>query len=163
MPISECCTTNVITCGKDMPLPEVAALMRRHHVGDVVVVEGEGSGARPIGIITDRDIVVETIALQLDVTVFTAGDMMSSPLVAVSETDGILESLRLMRAHNIRRLPVLAQSGGLYGIVSADDVFSLLTMELSLMTGVVVDQQDAERRQRRGGFGPSGNAGAIQH
>lgn len=159
MPISECCTTNVITCGKDSPIPEVAALMRRHHVGDVVVVEGEGADARPIGIITDRDIVVETIALQLDVTVFTAGDMMSSPLVAVNEHEGILEALRLMRAHNIRRLPVLTQSGALYGIVSADDLFSLLTMELSLMTGVVVEQQDAERRQRRG----FGGGSATQH
>ena len=55
---------NVVCCEPDAPIAEVAALMRRHHVGDVVVVDNQLDGARiPIGIVTDRDILVETLAL----------------------------------------------------------------------------------------------------
>ncbi len=66
MPIKECCNIGVVCCEADASIPAVAALMRKHHVGDVVVIERKDAERMPIGIITDRDIVIETIALQLD-------------------------------------------------------------------------------------------------
>lgn len=150
MPISECASVGVVSCESDTSIPELAALMRKHHVGDVVVVEkGEGDSRVPVGIVTDRDIVIETVALDVDVKVFTAGDLMSSPLVTVAEDAGLIETLRLMREHKVRRMPVVTQAGTLFGIVTADDIINLLAMELSLMTAAIVEQPIREGRLRR--------------
>lgn len=158
MPISECCNMSVVCCEADATIPQVAELMRRHHVGDVVVIESKDGNRIPLGIVTDRDIVVEMIAMQLDIDVFTAGDIMTEPVVSVRENAGIIETLRLMRAHKIRRVPVVNQAGSLFGIVSADDLINLLAMEFSMMTGVIVEQPIQESRLRRSGYAPSGNA-----
>ena len=122
MPISECCNIGVVCCEESATIPQIAQLMRKHHVGDVVVVRHEGGGRVPIGIITDRDIVVETIAEQVDMDLLTAGDIMSTPLITVNENESFAESLRLMRHHKIRRLPIIDEKGVLYGIVSAGDL-----------------------------------------
>lgn len=150
MPIKECSSTNVITCGTDASVPEVAELMRRHHVGAVVVTAVGDGEAVPIGIVTDRDIVVETVALQLDVPVFTAGDIMTSPVVTVSEEEGIIEALRIMRTSSVRRLPVIDSENRLVGIVSSDDLLRLLSKEFAMMTDAIVAQREAESRLRRG-------------
>ncbi len=149
MPISECCNIGVVCCEGDATMPEVAALMRKHHVGDVIVVNNTEAGRVPVGIVTDRDIVIETLALDLDTTVFTAGDIMNMPLITVRETDGLIETLRTMREHKIRRMPVVNEDGTLYGIVTADDIISLLAMELSLMTSALMEQPLHEGRLRK--------------
>jgi CBS domain-containing protein len=149
MPVGECCSIGVVCCEADASIPEVARLMRKHHVGDVVVVEFKDDARYPIGILTDRDIVIETIALELDVNLFTASDFMSAPLVTVDEDADFIDTLRLMRTHKIRRIPVITGSGSLYGIVSIDDIINLLTMELSLMTGAIVEQPIKEGKLRK--------------
>jgi CBS domain-containing protein len=148
MPVSECCNVDVVCCEADTAVTDVAALMRKHHVGDVIVIEEQGDKRLPVGIVTDRDIVIETIALQVDVTSFTAGDLMSMPLATVPEQAGIVETLRMMRKHKVRRLPVVASDGALYGIVTSDDLINLLAMELSMMTDAIVDQPLREARLR---------------
>lgn len=149
MPISECCKPDVITCDSERLLPEVAALMRKHHVGDVVVVEEREGMQVPLGIVTDRDIVLETLALDLDAKLFTAGDIVMGPAVTVGLGAGFVETLRLMRQHGIRRLPVVDESGALAGIVTADDIIRLLSLELSLLTGAIASEQRQERRLRK--------------
>lgn len=148
MPVSECCNTDVVCCAPDTPVSDVAGLMRRHHVGDVVVTEDQAGRRVPVGIVTDRDIVIETIALQVDSGAFTAGDLMSVPLVTVPEQAGVVETLRLMRSHKVRRLPVVSDTGALYGIITTDDLINLLATELSLMTDAIVDQPLREARLR---------------
>jgi len=149
MPISECCKLDVVCCDPELSLPDTAALMRKNHVGDVVVIESRNGVRVPIGIVTDRDIVMETMALQLDATLFTAGDIMNTPLVTVKENAGFIETLRLMRSNGIRRIPVVTDSGTLYGIVTADDIVRALALELSLVTEVMSGQTEHERRLRR--------------
>ena len=149
MPISECCKLDVVCCDPELSLPDTAALMRKNHVGDVVVIESHAGVRMPIGIVTDRDIVMETIALQLDAALFTAGDIMNTPLVTVKENAGLVETLRVMRSNAIRRMPVVTESGTLYGIVTADDIVSALAMELSLVTEVMLGQTAHERRMRK--------------
>ncbi|TFW06303.1 CBS domain-containing protein [Oxalobacteraceae bacterium OM1] len=149
MPISECCNLDVVRCDADTPVQDVAALMRRHHVGAVVVVEEQPRGCMPVGIVTDRDIVIESLALGADATVFTAGDMMTSPVATVNEREGIVETLQHMREHKVRRMPVVRADGTLYGLVSADDIVSMLSMELSLLTGTIVEQPHTEQQRRR--------------
>ncbi|GAB3545499.1 CBS domain-containing protein [Noviherbaspirillum agri] len=149
MSIRECCNIGVVCCNADTSLQDVAALMRKHHVGDVVVVEEKGDNRIPVGIVTDRDIVMETVSVQMDAAVFTAGDIMTTPLITVREDQEFVETLRLMRHHKIRRMPVVAQDGYLCGIVTADDIITLLSMELSLMTAAIIDQPMKEGKLRK--------------
>jgi CBS domain-containing protein len=149
MSISECCKLDVVCCDPELSLPDTAALMRKNHVGDVVVVESRAGMRMPVGIVTDRDIVMETMALDLDAALFTAGDIMNTPLVTVKETEGFVETLRLMRSNGIRRMPVVTESGTLYGIVTADDIVRALALELSLVTEAMSGQTARERHLRK--------------
>ena len=150
MPISECCNPGVVCCEAGIPIPQLAAMMRRHHVGDVVVVENSEPERRlPLGIVTDRDIVIETLAVDLDVSVFTAGDIRSTPLVTVRDDAAFVDALRLMRDHKIRRLPVVDAGGILVGIVTVNDIISLLSTELQLATMAIAEQPLREGRLRR--------------
>lgn len=150
MPIRDYCNMNVICCDADANVAEVAALMRRHHVGDVVVLENNPEGLRlPIGIVTDRDILVESISLDIEAKLFTAGDMMTAPLITVREDASLFDAISLMRNKKIRRLPVLTQAGTLFGIVTADDMINLLASELSLMAAAMVEQPGREESLRK--------------
>lgn len=149
MPIKECCNIGVVCCTQDTPITEVAGLMRKHHVGDVIVIEEKDGTRLPLGIVTDRDIVLETVSVAIDARIFTAGDIMSKPLVSVQENAGFVETLRLMRHHKVRRMPVITAEGTLYGVVTADDIMNLLAMELSLMSAAVMDQPAKESKLRR--------------
>ena len=149
MPISECCSVEVVCCEPDTPVQEVAEMMRKEHVGDVVVVEMRDGKPVPTGIVTDRDIILEIVALKLDISAFTAGDIMTSPLISMHEDEGVFETLRTMRNHRIRRVPVVKEDGTLSGIVSSDDIINLLTNELSMMADTLVDQPAREAYIRR--------------
>ncbi len=148
--IRDYCNMNVICCEPDAPIAEVAALMRRHHVGDVVVIDSPQQDQRiPLGIVTDRDILIETIALDIEARLFTASDLMSAPLTTVQEDASLAEALSIMRGKRIRRLPVVNRAGGLFGMVSSDDLLNVLAGELSMLAGLMTEQTITEGRLRK--------------
>ncbi|OGI57172.1 MAG: histidine kinase [Candidatus Muproteobacteria bacterium RBG_19FT_COMBO_61_10] len=148
MPIGEICNREVIFATRANTITEAAELMRHHHVGDLVVVE-EKSGQRvPVGMLTDRDLVIEILAKNVTLGDVTVGDIMSVDLVAARETDGIYETIQLMRAKGIRRLPVVNPRGGLEGIVSVDDLLELLAEEISGLARLVSREQQREKKTR---------------
>lgn len=148
MPIGEFCNREVVFATREMSLPEAAQLMREYHVGDLVVVD-EISGKRvPVGIVTDRDMVIEIIAQSLDLNEFSVGDIMGRQLVSVQEKEGVFETIRLMRSNGIRRIPVVNQEGGLAGIVSADDMLDLLAEEMAELAKVTLREQEREAKTR---------------
>jgi len=148
MPISEFCNREVVFATRKMSIPEAAQLMRQYHVGDLVVVD-EVEGRRvPVGIVTDRDIVIEIIAKSLDINEFSVGDIMGPQLVSVQEKEGVFETVRLMRAKGMRRIPVVNREGGLEGIVSADDILDLLAEEMSELAKVAPREQAREAKTR---------------
>lgn len=150
MLVREVANLNVICCAADTPISEVASLMRRHHVGDVVVVDTQQEGVRaPVGILTDRDILVETIALDIEAKLFTASDLMTSPVTTVQEDASLTEALAVMRGKQVRRLPVVNRAGQLFGIVTSDDVLNMIASELSMLAGLVVEQPAKEGRLRK--------------
>ena len=150
MLIRDYCNMNVICCEPETSIGDVAALLRRHHVGDVVVVDNQQAGQRvPLGIVTDRDILLETIALDVEARLFTASDLMSTPVTTVQEDASLAEALGLMRGKRIRRLPVVNRAGGLFGMVTSDDLLNLLAAELSMLAGVMVEQTITEGRLRK--------------
>jgi CBS domain-containing protein len=144
MPIGEICIREVIICNRTTNVLEAAQLMRRYHVGDLVVVD-ESAGKRiPVGLITDRDIVISVIAAQVDPTTITAGDLISRELVLVREDEGVFETIEHMRAHGVRRMPVVDRQGTLVGIVSVDDMTELLSEELSQLSKLISKEQAQE-------------------
>ena len=148
MPIGELCNREVVFAIRKTNITEAAQLMRQYHVGDLVVVDLVEGKRVPIGIVTDRDIVIEIIGDSLSVDDFTVGDIMRQQLISVQEKDGVIETIRLMRAHGIRRIPVIDEEGGLAGIVSVDDMLDLLAEELTELAKVAPRAQAWEARNR---------------
>jgi CBS domain-containing protein len=149
MPISEICNRNVIIAKRDDTAMEAAKLMRQHHVGDIVVIE-ESNGVRiPVGIVTDRDLVVEIIAPELDYRVITVGDIMRPELVTVKENMGVYEAIQYMQAKGVRRLPVVDMNDGLVGILALDDLLELLSEEIFSLAKLVTHEQKKEAVSRR--------------
>jgi CBS domain-containing protein len=119
-------------------------------VGDLLIVD-RLQGHRVVqGILTDRDIVVAVVALGLDPSAITAGDVMSPELETVKEDHGILETIQKMSAAGIRRMPVVSQQGALVGIVSVDDLVQLLAEELGGLSRLIAREQRKEAHSRVG-------------
>jgi CBS domain-containing protein len=148
MTIGKFCNREVIIAEKNCTVAEVAKLMRHHHVGDVVIVNTNGDRAIPVGILTDRDIVIELIACDVPLDSVTAGDVMSYELVTAREEDSIGDTLQHMRAKGIRRVPVVNEAGELEGILSVDDLLELLVDELNLIAKVPFREQLVESTAR---------------
>jgi CBS domain-containing protein len=148
MSISEFCNREVVFATRDMSLPEAARLMREYHVGALVVVDEVNGKRVPVGIVTDRDIVIEVVAQSLELDDFSVGDIMGPQLVSVQEKDGVFETIRLMRTKGIRRIPVVNQEGGLAGIISAEDILDLLAEEMAELARVAPREQEREAKTR---------------
>ena len=149
MPIGEICNREVVIVQRDTTVAEAARLMREHHVGALVVVRQVSGKRKPVGLVTDRDLVVEVLATQLDAAVITVGDIMLAELGTVPESSGGFETIQFMRAKAVRRLPVVDGQGVLIGIVALDDLLSLLAEELSELSVLVSREQEKESRARR--------------
>lgn len=149
MRIGDICTNDTICCTREATVQDAAMLMRRHHVGDLVVVESEGGGNVPLGILTDRDIVLAVVAPGLDPASLLAGDVMSDDLLTASASDDVHEAIEHMRLRGIRRVPVVDADGKLAGIVSADDLLEFLAAEMSELSRIGSWQQSHERRVRQ--------------
>lgn len=150
MPIGELCNREVVFATRSTTVVEAAQLMRRYHVGDLVIVD-EADGKRvPVGMVTDRDIVTEIVAKLFPVENCPVENIMCSPVITVDENEGVVATIRLMRSHGIRRVPVVGGDGGLIGIVSVDDLLDLLAGELAELAKVAPRQQAQEVRNRIG-------------
>ena len=147
MKTGEACNRTVVVVGRDTPLDEAARLMREHHVGSLVVAE-DGNGRRPTGIVTDRDLVIEVLAAGLDYRTMTAGEIMAARLISAGEDDDCLDTLKLMRTHGVRRIPVLGRKGDLVGIVTADDLLEIVAEELGDIVSAVGRGQSREAALR---------------
>lgn len=148
MPVGEICNRDTVIMKRDETIGEAAQLMRRNHVGDVVVIEERDGLNIPVGIVTDRDLVVEIMATGLDAAVITVGDMMEQELVTVKESVGVFEAIQYMRSKMVRRLPVVDENGALMGILALDDLLELLSEELLTISRLTNYQRQKEARQR---------------
>jgi CBS domain-containing protein len=150
MTIGEICTRVTVFTTREATVADAAKLMRQHHVGSLVVVEDVNGGKRvPVGIVTDRDAVIEVMATGLDANTITVGDIMEQELVTARESEGVFETMQIMRYKGVRRLPVVGKSGELIGIVSIDDLLELLAEEFSELVKIVAREQARETVTRR--------------
>jgi CBS domain-containing protein len=147
--IGTVCNREVITVQRDATVLHDEKLMRQYHIGDVVVIENHKNKAVPVGVVTDRDIVVELVATELDCKVITVGDIVINKLFTIKESAGVLEAIQLMTSKGVRRLPVVGSGGSLIGIVTLDDVLLLLAKELGALSKLVAREQKNEIAKRR--------------
>jgi CBS domain-containing protein len=148
MRVGEFCNRDVVIVDKDAQVLEAAQLMRTHHVGNLVVIEERGGKRIPVGIITDRDIVIEVVAKNITLDAVSIGDVMSFELTTVSEDDDIFDTVKLMRTNGVRRVPVVDKQGALAGILAVDDLLGLLEEFVGDVTGVIVREQAREQKVR---------------
>lgn len=148
MSVGEYCNRETVIVDKGDSVVEAARLMRQFHVGDLVVVERSGSAVRPIGILTDRDIVVELVAQGVDPQSVTIGDAMSFELHTAWEGDDLDETLRYMRDSGVRRIPVIDRDEQLVGILTVDDLLEAMAEQLTDVARLISREQRQERKLR---------------
>jgi predicted transcriptional regulator len=148
MSAGEYCNRDVVVTEPGTPVLEAAQLMREHHVGNLVVVDSTANGARPVGIVTDRDIVVEVVAAGVLVSDVTVNDIMSTDIVVVTEDTKLMDAISLMRDKGVRRLPVIQGNGALAGILAVDDVIELVAEQLNDLSKLVTVEQRHEQKRR---------------
>ncbi|MCC6916785.1 CBS domain-containing protein [Nitrosomonas sp.] len=148
MTVGEICNREVVVIQRDQSVQEAARLMRQHHVGAIVVADKSDGRVVPVGIITDRDLVVEVMATELDKKVITVGDIMMQELFSVKESTATHEAISFMRRKTIRRLPIISDTGELIGILTMDDVLEILSEEMLDLAKLIRWEQKKEERHR---------------
>jgi len=147
--IGEACNRDVVKATPQASVVQAAGLMRQHHVGNVVVVDEANGREVPVGIVTDRDIVIEVVAAGVDPRSVTVGDLLPRRLEAIDERETTGEAVRRMSLAGVRRLPVVDLSGALVGIISVDDLLPDLATQLFMLADVANRGRRAEAAARR--------------
>jgi CBS domain-containing protein len=154
--------TTIYTVRPESPVSEAVSLMVSRGVGDVIVVEYH----KPIGILTDRDVMVRVTAPGLDPKNVQARTVMSWPLVTVKKDLEVGAAVALMARHGFRRLPIVDEEGRLFSMLTLDDIL-LLRQDSNREAAEIVRRQltpgrgSKERSPEAGGNALSGAVGTI--
>lgn len=149
MRIADLCTHDVVSIQATATVREAADAMRSHHVGALVVVEKPNGERIPVGIITDRDIVLEVVAAGGDPGQLTLAEVMSKPVFICTESQELFAAIIAMREHGVRRLPVVNAKGGLAGMVTADDIVGALGTHMRDLGQALTREETHEMQTRR--------------
>jgi len=148
MNVGNICNRKVIFADVGINLLDASKLMREHHVGSIIVTQRETGGDRPLGIITDRDLVVEVMAEEIEPQNVTLKDAMTRhPLIAY-ESDDCYEVLERMREKGVRRIPVVNSEGFLVGVLAIDDILRMMFHEMGNLVSLVKKEYETEVRLR---------------
>jgi CBS domain-containing protein len=126
MSVGRICTRVVVTANSQESVAEAARRMAEHDVGTLAVLADDG---RPLGIVTDRDIVIYCVARGSEPAALKVAEVMSGPPLLVRESTPIENALGQMAASRVRRLLVVDDADKLVGLVALDDVLELLAEE----------------------------------
>jgi CBS domain-containing protein len=150
MYVAQICNRNVATVRSSDEVTTAAQLMRERHVGYLVVIEPDAIGAAPVpvGVLTDRDIVVGVVARRVDPAALTVGDIMTAKPVTVAEYDSLEKAAQEMRRIGVRRMPVTGKLGELRGVLSLDDMLDAASGELRDLALAVRNERRIESTQR---------------
>lgn len=144
--VGEACTRTVSVAHAHEPVLEIAHRMRDYHVGCLIVVEETPRGRIPVGVVTDRDLVLGVLATHLHAAEGMAvREVMSADLISVREDASLTDALALMRGEGVRRVPVLDNGGVLLGLLALDDVLCLLAEQLQDVVGLLRREDRGER------------------
>jgi CBS domain-containing protein len=148
MLIKDVLISDVVCCEPKTTAAEAAILMGERHVGDLVVVASGPDPRTPIGVITDRDLVVEVMAKGVDPGGVHVVKVMRTPVVIAHESEEIEVVIERMRSNGVRRVPVV-DGQQLVGIVTLNDLLCALSAEMGNALGVLRQSKRNEQHQRR--------------
>ncbi len=149
MTVGDICTRKIVVAPRTEMIVDAAKRMRTSHVGSLVVVENRNGRHIPIGIVTDRDIVISVVAGDPDhINHVLVGDVMRDELVTAREHDSVESALKMMGEHGVRRLPIVAADGALAGILTLDDVLHYLLAQQGALVALIAREQSHERQYR---------------
>lgn len=148
MAIRDLCNRRIVTVYSGTDVLKAAQLMKSQHVGDVLVLEksADKKQNKVIGILTDRDVVKMVVANGISPANVLVDDIMSRSLQVVNESLGVYEVIRSMHEAGVRRMPVVSADGSVLGLVTFDDLVSLLAQELVKLTEIIDRQIREEER-----------------
>jgi len=147
MNIGEVCSREVYIVRPAEPLADAVAEMHKRHVGALVVVEEKPDQVRPVGVITDRDVIRAQVLQGRALTHLAIADAMTAHPLTLQETCGIAEAIRQMSVSGVRRAPVVSESGDLVGIVSFDDLLPVVSEQLAALAKLIGDQARGQDRR----------------
>ncbi len=133
MNLASVCTRTVHSTSSDRPLAEAAGRMLKHHVGALVVVDADDGSCRPVGIVTDRDIVCGQVNRAANLHCLSVADVMTVKPLTLPEHTGVAEAIEAMTQMGVRRVVVVNEAGNLTGIVSIDDLLPVVADELGVL------------------------------
>jgi len=136
MTIAKICKKPMVTISADASIVNAAIAMKQNNIGNVVVVKNQ----QPIGILTDRDIVVKIAAADINLTDIKVSDVMSEQLFTLPAEADIAEAINAMRDKGVRRAPIVDQQNKVVGIATVDDLVILLANELKGLTDIIERQ-----------------------
>lgn len=143
--VGQICIRNVLTAEPREAVTEIALRMKTHHVGCLVVIDVQDRGNVPIGMVTDRDLVLEVLATppaSMDRVVLK--HVMSPAPTVVREDAPLSTALHHMRQAGVRRLPVVSGEGALVGLISLDDIIEKMAAELSSVCATENEARDPQ-------------------
>ena len=146
MPIKKSAQMNKLYLKKVVSIPEeenvmkAAKLMKLKNLGSLVVTNNKEQGSSPIGIITDRDIVVKAIANSKDLTQTKVKDIMSNHLITFKKNTAINEMLETLAKKGVRRAPIVDENNNMCGIISTDDILTFIAEELNRIVDITFKQ-----------------------
>ena len=144
--VGEACRCTVSIAHAHEPVLEIAHRMRDHHVGCLIVVEEAPRGRIPVGVVTDRDLVLGVLATRLHAAERIAvNEVMSQNVVSVRQDATLIDALALKRGEGVRRVPVVDDGGVLLGLLALDDVLCLLAEQLQDVVGLLRREEHSER------------------
>lgn len=138
MRISDICSRSVACVGIHTTAREAAWKMSEVHTGTLVVTAQNGA---PIGILTDRDLVLKVLAKGAVAEAVFVGDVMTREVITCKADEDIFDAAQSMRRHGVRRLPVLDDELGVIGLVSADDIYSALASHMKELGQALLREQ----------------------
>ncbi len=150
MKVGEYCKRAVVAIASGVDAAEAAKLMRAEHVGFLIVYREGDALQRPVGVLTDRDLVLGVMARDVDPHSVTVDDVMTRQPLIANEADELSDMLQAMRLAGIRRVPVVDVRGSLVGIMAIDDAIDVVTGLMCDITGSIKSEQRQEWRARTG-------------
>jgi CBS domain-containing protein len=145
MNAGELCNRTVYIIRANESVSEAARLMKKYHVGCLVVVEERGAKRVPIAMVTDRDLVVKAMAeAPGELETMQVAQVMSEGLTAARDTERIYDVRKKMRARGVRRIPVVDADDRLLGIIAFDDMVDWMAQELTDLAQLVSREQQRE-------------------
>lgn len=140
MRILDICSAAVETIDADATARDAAGRMRERHCG-LLVVTSRNARRTPIGVVTDRDLVLKVMAPGLAPEAVPVLDAMTREVACCGAGDDLFTAARTMHRHGVRRLPVTGPDGEVVGLVSADDIHAALATHMQELSRAMLRER----------------------